>query len=136
MEYKVLSEIKAKTTSGEITLKPGQVIRFQPDKATKYINEGKIIPFNKSYRSEELTLDKCAEIIKGVIDKISEHYIYGTLGYIRKYHNDLYKDIRDSEERINEVCNVEQGIDVTVFKQALNDMYKLYINAIQLYKEH
>lgn len=49
MTYQVLSALRVKTGQGEAVLKPGQVIRLNPDKAESLIASGKIKPHRTPY---------------------------------------------------------------------------------------
>lgn len=45
MRYQVQAEITVKTSEGLLTLKPGQIVRLAPDKATELLKARKLTPF-------------------------------------------------------------------------------------------
>lgn len=49
MQYQVLKEIEAKTVSGTRIIKAGQIINIPPEKAEKFVSEGKLAPLKMPY---------------------------------------------------------------------------------------
>jgi hypothetical protein len=75
MTYRLLTEIKVRTSQGETVLPPGKIIRLDPAKAHPLIESGKIIPIEYETRQliedrQEYLLDRMSAIILQSRDNI------------------------------------------------------------------
>ena len=83
--------------------------------------------------------DPFAEAFEKTVDEINKRYIEGTDDCIRKFHPDLYQQIDDAENRLNEVwkAGLEGKAEIEEFRDVLKQWFRLHLRSIEIYsKEH
>jgi len=107
MNYRVLENIKLKTSKGEIELRPEQVVSLNNDVAIKLINEGRITPIGKvSYKIYSKILD-------------DDLWIVATDKELKVLVTEGIKDVIYTQEEVSKV------IDEGVSKEGLVAIHKV-----------
>lgn len=129
MKYEVLETFKIKTSRGEMELKPGQIIILSPQKASLLLNR------NKIKLKIENTTDDLKDLFMETVQNINKRYISGTIGYIKKYHPDLYNRTHETQDKIDEIWKACPRGEASIeeFQEALNNWYHLNLQGIEIY---
>ena len=104
MNYQVLTELRVKTTQGETTLSPGQIIELNASKADAYLAQGKIRQISR----EEMINN----ILSYTVSRLSK--IYNG----RQYH--ATEELKKAEDEIDRLSkSVLNGQDnISLFQRA------------------
>ena len=158
MKYNVLETIKLETSKGNLELLPGRVVALPNKIAIQLIGEGRIKPYETkgpTYAFEETQVltgvlaegrgkelkpisdETLLGIYDKAMDKINVGYIAGTTPYIQEHNKQLYTEINNADDRVNEVwkeCNAGEA-SIETFNSALASYESPYLEAIKLYEE-
>jgi hypothetical protein len=154
LKYNVLETIKLETSKGSHELLPGQVVALPNKIAIQLIGEGRIKPYETkgpTYAFEETQVltgvlaegrgkelkpisdETLLGIYDKAMDKINVGYIAGTTPYIQEHNKQLYTEINNADDRVNEVwkrCNKGEA-SLKEFEAILNTYQALYSKAIE-----
>lgn len=80
-----------------------------------------------------------AAMFQKAVDELNSRYAEGTIEYICKHQNHLYKQINEAEDGLNKVwkAGLRGKAGIAEFREALKKWYCLHIRCIEIFaKEH
>jgi hypothetical protein len=120
MKYKIVDNLKIKTSQGEMILQTGQVINIQPERAIKLINKGKIKPLRDIFEERYRELCRWLKSYPVIAEEIKE------------YSPELYQSIQDAIEDMDSYFLTE---NLQGFTKAMEKVKKLYLEAVNSIKK-
>jgi len=95
---------------------------------------------NATSESQKSPIDARVNMCQKVISMIQKQYVSGTFDFLRERNPKIYQGIVGAEKRANEISrlldNTDSSVNIADFKTALNELYRLNISGIRLYKKH
>ncbi len=98
------------------------------DEAIKELQKGK----------EPISDETLQDIYLEAMNKINDSYIEGTIKYIQEQHKELDTKIDEVDIQINEIWKfcLQGKASLSDFKDALDSYQNLYMQGIELFREH